>query len=191
MAIRCKGGGGFLGGTNPVLNYMNNSLTATAQYYYNAGDESRAQGDIANSLSPSPIPNNYYYKGNAQTVWGAIADIYEALTPDTNGEALYALECAILFGGYSIAKIEAKVLGKAVGKNRAFVDLIKDIKANPKNWQKMRTTIVKSTKRGNKGGKSIEEVLVNKKTGETIVRHTLEDKSGKVIDQHYRPFSKQ
>jgi len=121
---------GFLNGTNPVLNYMNNSLAATAQYYYNAGAESRTQGDIANSMVHSAVPNNYHYLGNAQTVWGALADIYEALIPDTNGELFFDIGLAIIALEYNFAKVEAKMLERAVWKESKLTkSQIKSIKS--------------------------------------------------------------
>jgi hypothetical protein len=52
-------------------------------------------------------------------------------------------------------------------------------------------TYYDSTKKGNAGGKSIEEVFTNR-NGDTIYKHTLTDASGKFIETpHYRPYGKQ
>jgi hypothetical protein len=41
-----------------------------------------------------------------------------------------------------------------------------------------------------KGGTSLQEILVNVKTGERIVRHTVLSPSGRVLEEHFRPYYK-
>jgi hypothetical protein len=69
-------------------------------------------------------------------------------------------------------------------------NLIQDALDHPENWETKRSITERSTKRGNKGGTSTEEELVNK-DGDVIYRHTLRDADGKIIDKHYRPYPKQ
>jgi hypothetical protein len=90
--------------------------------------------------------------------------------------------------------LTVKSAGKAAKgvASRPFKDLITDIEKNPSNWKKVSESIVDSTKKGNKGGQSIEEVFKNSKTGETIYKHTLKDATGKIIETpHYRPYGNQ
>lgn len=75
---------------------------------------------------------------------------------------------------------------------RTFKDLLTDIEKNPKAWKVTRESVVESTKKGNKGGVSIERELTNTKTGEKLFEHILIDSKGKLIEQpHYRPYGKQ
>ena len=50
--------------------------------------------------------------------------------------------------------------------------------------------IVPSTKRGNRGGQSIEQEYVCP-DGNHYWIHILTDRNGKVIDKHFRPYPKQ
>jgi len=58
--------------------------------------------------------------------------------------------------------------------------------------EKTGESIIESTKKGNRGGLSIEEEYTNINTGEKIYKHTLTDSNGKIIEEpHYRPYPKQ
>jgi RHS repeat-associated protein len=72
----------------------------------------------------------------------------------------------------------------------AFKNKLKDIENNPENWEETGKTSEPATGLRNRGGESIEEEFTNKNTGEKLWRHTLKNRNGKVIDQHYRPYPK-
>lgn len=69
---------------------------------------------------------------------------------------------------------------------------IKDFKANPKNWQRTSASASQSTKKGAKGGVSIESTYKNVKTGETINVHDVFRPSGQQIPKHptFRDYGK-
>jgi RHS repeat-associated protein len=70
---------------------------------------------------------------------------------------------------------------------RPFRDRLADVQANPDKWVVIRREVVDATGRHNKGGTSVQELLRNCKTGETIVRHTLFRPDGKFFEKpHYR-----
>ncbi|MDQ2085524.1 RHS repeat-associated core domain-containing protein [Herbivorax sp. ANBcel31] len=81
---------------------------------------------------------------------------------------------------------------KGTGKDRTFKELLDDIDSNPNDWQKTGESIVESTKKGNKGGNSVEIEYTNVKTGEKIYEHILKDINDNLIEQpHFRPYPKQ
>ena len=92
-------------------------------------------------------------------------------------------------GGKVAAKLGIKTATKKVAK-RSFSQLIKDITKHPKKWKMTKEVITQSTRRGNRGGLSIERVYKSKKTGEYIYEHILKDKSGRILEQHFRPYGK-
>jgi hypothetical protein len=72
--------------------------------------------------------------------------------------------------------------------SRPFPELIRDYETDPTPWEIVRTEVVPSTKRGNRGGSSVQELLRHIKTGEEMVRHTLLRPDGRVLGQpHFRP----
>jgi hypothetical protein len=83
--------------------------------------------------------------------------------------------------------------GEGTGKdNRTFKELLDDIDSNPNNWEKTGESMIESTKKGNKGGKSIEIEYTNVNTGEKIYEHILTDINNKPIENpHFRPYPKQ
>ncbi len=89
----------------------------------------------------------------------------------------------------SSIKTAVKGVPKKVVK-RSFSELMQDINKNPRNWKITKEVIKKSTKKGNRGGLSIERVYKSKKTGEYIYEHILKDKLGRIIDRHFRPYGK-
>lgn len=100
------------------------------------------------------------------------------------------------FLGPYVAKLGGKVAAKLGIKStkrvvkRSFTQLIQDITKNPRNWRMTKEVIKQSTKKGNRGGLSIERVYKSKKTGEYIYEHILKDKFGRIIDKHFRPYGK-
>jgi len=70
---------------------------------------------------------------------------------------------------------------------RPFPERIKDYLANPEQWEVVKIEVVPSTNKRNRGGKSIQELLRHKGTGEDIVRHTVVKPNGRPFRQpHFR-----
>ncbi|HEV3257444.1 MAG TPA: hypothetical protein VG013_11225 [Gemmataceae bacterium] len=70
---------------------------------------------------------------------------------------------------------------------RPLRELIKDHEADPTPWHVVRTEVVPSTVRRNRGGSSVQELLRHNVTGEEMVRHTLLKPDGTVFeDAHFR-----
>jgi RHS repeat-associated protein len=67
--------------------------------------------------------------------------------------------------------------------------LIRDVSDNPSSWKVVGTFTEVATNKKAKGGVSIQTIVENE-AGDRLVRHTVVDKSGKVIDDHYRPMFK-
>jgi RHS repeat-associated protein len=63
-----------------------------------------------------------------------------------------------------------------------------DIVNNSGDWEAVSTHAEKATRKGARNhGSSSQTIYRNKKTGEEIVRHTVTDDSGRVVDDHFRP----
>jgi len=69
----------------------------------------------------------------------------------------------------------------------AIRGLIGDAMANPSNWRAV-ASFTESAQKA-KGGLSIQTVVQNR-SGDQLVRHTILDKSGNVVEDHYRPMLK-
>jgi len=67
--------------------------------------------------------------------------------------------------------------------------LIKDAVDNPGNWRTVGRFIEDAVNKRARGGVSVQQVIENA-AGERLVRHTVLDKTGKVIDDHFRPMLK-
>jgi RHS repeat-associated protein len=80
--------------------------------------------------------------------------------------------------------------GSRKGSGRDFSDLIRNFQNNTGQWEMTAVHAEPATGKKARGGSSVQEVYTNKETGETIVRHTLYDKNGKKIDEHFRPLAK-
>jgi hypothetical protein len=65
--------------------------------------------------------------------------------------------------------------------SRPFRDLIRDYIANPIQWEVVKTETLPSTARRNRGGFSVQELLLHKSTGEEMVRHTLLKSDGTIF----------
>ena len=68
--------------------------------------------------------------------------------------------------------------------------LIRDASNNPGNWKTVGSFTEAATNKKAKGGVSIQTILENQ-AGDRVVRHTVRDKSGKEIDDHYRLMYKE
>jgi hypothetical protein len=71
---------------------------------------------------------------------------------------------------------------------RSFADKLDDLKANPDKWQRVSAHTEKATRKGGRRhGASTQEIYRNTETGETLVKHTVTDDAGRVVDEHWRP----
>jgi hypothetical protein len=71
---------------------------------------------------------------------------------------------------------------------RTFRDKLDDVQRNPDRWERVSAHTEKAQRKGaRRHGSSTQEIYQDKDTGETIVRHTVTDDSGKVVDDHFRP----
>ena len=67
--------------------------------------------------------------------------------------------------------------------------LINDVAENPANWKIIGSFTEAAPGRKAKGGLSIQTILENE-SGDRVVRHTILDRSGRVIEDHHRPMFK-
>lgn len=89
-----------------------------------------------------------------------------------------------------IASPGQKLAGQIVtiSRMRPFAERLKDVTANPSKWKVLRSVSEASSNIRNKGGRSLQELLRNEETGETIVRHTLFRANGSIFEpSHFRP----
>jgi hypothetical protein len=78
-----------------------------------------------------------------------------------------------------------------IANQRSFVDRMKDAIANPISWKVVRKVIEPSTAIRNRGGTSLQELMRNDLSGETIVRHTLFKANGSIFEPtHFRDILK-
>ena len=107
------------------------------------------------------------------------------------GESVRGVKTAkkIVDEGKDAVKATVKSSTKQIEK-RTFRELINDINKHPDRWKMTSEKITKSTRKNNKGGTSIERVYYCEETGEYIYEHILKNKSGRIVDQHYRPYGK-
>lgn len=78
----------------------------------------------------------------------------------------------------------------AANTTRTFSQIIDDFSANPSKWRSVSAHTEQATSHVARGGVSIQEIFENVETGERVVRHTVFTSSGRVIDEHLRPFYK-
>ena len=95
--------------------------------------------------------------------------------------------------GITAAGVGAGVIGFGGGYGRIGREtasrLMRDIADNPDNWRVVGTFTEAATSKKARGGLSMQTIVENQ-AGDRMVRHTVVDKSGKVIDDHYRPIFK-
>ncbi len=89
--------------------------------------------------------------------------------------------------------VGAGVVGVGGGYGKAAREvasrLIRDVADNPGNWRTVGSFTEAATNKKARGGVSIQTILENE-AGDRVVRHTVRDKAGNVIDDHYRPIYK-
>lgn len=71
----------------------------------------------------------------------------------------------------------------------ALSALMKDAAQNPSAWRVVGAFTEAAARKGLEGGTSIQKVIENQ-VGDRLVEHTLLDRSGNVVEQHYRPMYK-
>ncbi len=95
--------------------------------------------------------------------------------------------------GITAAGVGAGVIGFGGGYGKIGREtasrLMRDIADNPDNWRVVGTFTEAATNKKARGGLSMQTIVENQ-AGDRMVRHTVVDKSGKVIDDHYRPIFK-
>jgi len=66
-------------------------------------------------------------------------------------------------------------------------ETINNLNEHPEDWELVgEPEPVPATGKKNPGGTSTEETYRNRNTGQEVERHTLRDKNGNIIDQHWR-----
>ena len=91
---------------------------------------------------------------------------------------------------YSILKLSSRAGINVGNRARTFGSIVEDFSANPNKWRSVSAHTEKATGRATRGGVSIQEIFENVETGERVVRHTVLNRTGRVIDEHLRPFYK-
>ena len=87
--------------------------------------------------------------------------------------------------------VEAEGEKLAPDTTRPFKQLDADIRANPNNWEAISAHSEKASRKGaRQHGASTQTIYRHRDTGETIIRHTVIDDVGKVVDDHFRPHYK-
>jgi uncharacterized protein RhaS with RHS repeats len=71
----------------------------------------------------------------------------------------------------------------------ALSRLMKDASENPGAWHTVGAFVESAISKKAKGGLSIQRVIQNE-AGDQLVEHTVIDKGGKVVEQHFRPMLK-
>lgn len=91
--------------------------------------------------------------------------------------------------GDAVATVGALAGALPVGKLGKGSALIRDALDNPSNWKTVGSFAEAATNRRARGGVSIQTIVENA-DGDRLVRHTVVDRAGKVIDDHLRPIFK-
>ena len=76
----------------------------------------------------------------------------------------------------------------AAGKN-ALSALMRDATENPGNWKSVGAFAEQAINRKAKGGVSVQRIIENQ-AGDRLVQHTVIDRLGNVIDDHFRAIFK-
>lgn len=115
---------------------------------------------------------------------GAIVDLVAAVVPVVPGGAGTAIKAARAVERADDAHDGLSKLAFA----RRLGEHVADIEANPANWKRVSAHAEEATRKGaRKAGASVQEVFENRDNGTRIVRHTVLDDKGRVVEQHYRP----
>jgi len=74
---------------------------------------------------------------------------------------------------------------------RPFAERLKSIQNEPDLWEKDSAHAEPASNRKARGGVSVQEIWRNTTTGETIAKHEIYSKDGRVIHSHFRPAAKE
>jgi RHS repeat-associated protein len=110
----------------------------------------------------------------------------------------YALQNALLdFGLGGLTRFGMRPLHSSLREARAtrrpstpFGRLQQDFLDNPDNWELWASHTEAAQNRAARGGTSIQTIYVNARTGDRLVWHTVLTESGRVLDDHPRPYYK-
>jgi len=101
-----------------------------------------------------------------------------------------AVVAAAVTDGKDAAAVDATKAG-ATGVSRSVGELIKDFRANPSMWEKVRSEVEASINGANKGGTSLQEMFRHKGTAEELIQHTLFGRDGSIFEKmHFRGYWK-
>ena len=92
-------------------------------------------------------------------------------------------------GGVTAVAMVAGAMASPSSPKGALSALMKDAIDNPGAWRTMGAFVESATNRKARGGISIQAIIENA-SGDRLVRHTVVDKAGNVIDDHFRQFIK-
>jgi hypothetical protein len=92
--------------------------------------------------------------------------------------------CALLALDIGLAAVPGGEEGRA-----ALSELMKHAADNPGAWRAVGAFTEAATRKGLKGGTSIQMIIENA-AGDQLIQHTLLDKTGNVVEQHFRPMFK-
>jgi hypothetical protein len=71
---------------------------------------------------------------------------------------------------------------------RSFQEKFEDQLANPESWEVISVHTEKAGRKGaRRHGLSTQTVYRHRVTGEFLVRHTVIDDHGRIVDDHFRP----
>ena len=126
-------------------------------------------------------------------VFEAVASIYDAYDLAKTAASFLAGRASSTELAATAAGAAAGLVGFGGGYGRAGREvasrLINDVPTHPENWRVVGSFTEAATNRKARGGVSIQTVFENE-AGDQVVRRTVRDRSGRVIDDHYRPVFK-
>jgi hypothetical protein len=71
---------------------------------------------------------------------------------------------------------------------RSFRENVEDFEANPEQWQPISVHTDKASRKGaRRQGVSTQTIYRHRVSKETLVRHTVIDDRGQIVDDHFRP----
>ena len=110
------------------------------------------------------------------------------------GEVLVVVAGPVAFEGRTAVRSATQTLKRLFSKTpkagavrvRPHGELVKDFTQTPQNWERIKSQAIQTTKKGQKGGVSIESVWRNKQTGEMLYTHEAFGPSGKSLHPENR-----
>lgn len=91
-------------------------------------------------------------------------------------------------GAHDVA--EAAGRGAVRMPSTPFGRLKQDFLDNPDDWEVWASHAESARNRAARGGASIQTIYVHRQTGDRLVWHSVVSRSGRVIDDHPRPYYK-